>query len=194
MFFIILMVGICFVVAQGVASHRDGWFNQRQMKRLGNSGYAFVEHGGMWADIFTVSPAIALIISKYHMEYFSWWSVCIFTITTIITVCSVSYYELAGVTKPEAHTHYGTTTIAGWIHGFYAVIAMWVFILFFLTPISPEASAGDLLAVAILLSVLFPIGTIHFNPRWKWVRANTWQVAIELVIVWSIVTFKILTK
>ena len=194
MFFTIMTLGVSLVILQFIAAYFDGWFCQSQMRSLGNRGFAIVEHGGMWADILVVSPTLAFVVSRYHLNYLSWWSLCILVAIVIFTFWSLKHYESVGKIISEAHTHHGKTTFAGWIHGFYAAPAMWVFVLFLLTPVEPTASVRGLLLVALTLTVLFPLGLIKFNREWKWESSHSWQTGIELVVVWSVTIFRIIAR
>lgn len=192
LFFIILIIGIFFVVMQGIASYADGYFNQKQLLKKGIIGYSFIEHGGMWADVFVVSPAIALIMSSYDLRYFSWWSAVIFLLAVIASLKAGIEYQRIAVNNPEAHTHNGKTTIAGWIHGVYAVLGMWVFTMFLVTPITPHATPQHLIIVALFLTILFPLGIVSFNSKWKLKKGGIWQVIILTSIVWLIIITRLI--
>jgi hypothetical protein len=93
-------------------------------------------------------------------------------------------YAKGGIATPEAHTHDGYTTVAGWIHGLFAGIGVWVLLMFFLTPTSPPATARDILIVSAILTPFFFLGVTKFSRKWKFVNWVRWQVAGEIALVW----------
>jgi hypothetical protein len=194
LFFKVWCVGALFVIAQGVASYADGFFSQRQMLQKGIVGYSFVQHGGMWADFFLLSSMIALLVSCYDLHYFSKWSLTILFLAVIIPLIAGIFYRQMGSVIPEAHTHNGITTIAGRIHGVYAVLAIWVIILFVFTPVSPRPSVQHLIMLASALTLVFIFGVIKFNPMWKCSKEAAWQVIVATCSVWAIVGVKLLHK
>jgi len=195
-FFVIAGLSLLPIMAQWIAAYYDGYFNQRQIREYGKGKHAFaiIEHGGLWADIFCISLALGLIISGYELGYRKWWSLCLLVVSVILTYLPVRGYEKAAITVPEAHTHDGITTAAGWIHMVYASVVMWVLILFYLTTTTPKVSPRDLLIVTSLMTIWAPLGVIKFNPQWKWVRANTIQVGAEIAIFWAITITRIVMK
>ena len=72
MFWLVLTIGVILVLAQGVFSYRDGYLTKKQMATRGiRHGWSFLEHGGMWADIFIISPLIAYVSSQHQLAYVS---------------------------------------------------------------------------------------------------------------------------
>ncbi|HET8575224.1 MAG TPA: hypothetical protein VFM02_03595, partial [Candidatus Paceibacterota bacterium] len=167
-FWSIWILGIALVILQGFFAYRDGYFTQRQMRCTHGivSGWAFIEHGGMWADVFIVSPLVAFIVSRYDFNYTAWYSWVLLIADIALSIFAGRAYAEAGKKTPEAHTHHGKTTVAGWIHGFFAVVGIWIVALFFLTPARPPVSVTDLLIVAGILTPFFVLGIMKFNRRW----------------------------
>lgn len=162
------------------------------MQRQGiRNGYSFMEHGGMWADVFIISPLIAYVVTNYDLPYISWWSAIAFCIAAIAIVAAGMQYSKNSIEIPEAHAHGGKTTAAGWIHGLYAVISFWILILFYETAvISPKT----LFVLACILSVFLCIGFMGFSPRWSFKTVKTgekMQLAIEIIVVWIVTALKL---
>ena len=89
-FFVTWLIGIMFVVAQGIATYTGGYFSQSQMVARGiTNGWSFCNHAGMYADIFIVSPVIAYIMSNYELSYFSKWGAWMFVAVTILTAATL---------------------------------------------------------------------------------------------------------
>lgn len=191
-FWSILATGVALVVIQGIYAWMDGYLTQKQMRSHGTTnGWSFMEHGGMWADVFPISPLVAYITS-YKLEYFSWWGLGLLALSGILTVAAIKGYEKGGLKTPEAHTHDGRTTAAGWIHGLFAMVGLWIFALFYFTPITPSASPRDIVIVSLLLTPFFYLGVVKFSPRWKFEKWVRWQVAGEIVGLWVATTIRIL--
>jgi hypothetical protein len=194
-FWVILIVGITLVCLQGVCAYIDGYFTQTQIRSIHNirNAYSFMEHGGMWADAFIVSPIVAYIISTYRLLYISKIGILIFIIAVIISLVALHMYQEMGKTFPEAHTHFGHTPLAGWIHGLYAVAVIWICSMFYLTHVEPQPGM-DMIAVSIGLTALIILGVIKFNASWKWSKEAIIQVAVLILLIWGATAFKLLQR
>ena len=191
-FFVIIFVANLLVILQGIASHQDGYFSQKQMEAQGvSNGWAFIEHGGMWGDFFIISPVMALIVSRYHLGYLSSWGIVILLISVTFSLCAKYAFSKRGNYEPEAHSHDGRTTLTGWLHGVYEVPGYWIIPMFLLTLIKPQASMAHLLIVASALTVHVPLGVIKFNPRWKLSRLALGQTVLAISAVWLIVGYRL---
>lgn len=184
-FWSILGIGIALVVIQGISSWFDGYFTQSQMRSRGiTNGWAFIEHGGMWADVFVISPILAYAGSKYQLNYFSKWGVVILFVAVVVALAMGVMYERNGMVIPEAHTHDGMTTFAGWIHGLFAVAAIWTIALAYLSLTTPPMSRADTIAFSLLLTPFFYLGVAKFSERWVFDSFAKRQVAIEIAGLW----------
>src|SRR5262245_46437105 len=122
-FVLVLLTGVALVAAQGALSWVDGFLTQSQMRARGmTNGWSFLEHGGIWADLLLVSPVVAYVIANYRLAYFSQSGLLMLGGTISLAVIMGRRYVQTGITVPEAHTHSGRTTPAGWLHGVYAVL------------------------------------------------------------------------
>ena len=195
LFFVILLVANFLVVLQGISAYCDGYFSQKQMAARGvTNGWAFIEHGGMWGDVFLISPVIALIVSQYRPSYFSLGGIIVLMASITFSLCSKYAFSKRSETEPEAHCHGGRTTLAGWIHGVYEVWGYWVIPMFLLALTVPPASFSHLLIVAIALTIHLPLGVIKFTRRWKLSRPAFYQTAFSVSTVWILVLVKILQR
>ena len=186
-FFGILAVGIALVVVQGIASWLDGWLTQTQISARGiANGWSLMEHGGVWADAFIMSPILAYVASKYQLEYYSRKGRAMLTVAILISLSAGYAYHQVGTTMPEAHTHYGVTTLAGWIHGLFAVAAIWVCGMAYLGMTSPRVSRSDLVAISLILTPFFYLGVKKFSDRWVLTTEAKWQIALEIILLWAI--------
>jgi hypothetical protein len=185
MFWFVLLAGIALVIVQGILSYFDGYLTQAQMQAHGvTNGYSFMEHGGMWADVFVISPMVAYLTTKYRFGYTAWWSWLILGIALAITIGSAPIYNKIGLMFPVAHSHDGHTTAAGYIHGVFAVAVLWIAGMFYFTPTDPPASAHDLIGISALLTPFFFLGIVDFNSRWIFLKGAKIQLAVSILILW----------
>lgn len=188
----VLATGVMLVFIQGLFANADGYLTQKQMvsrKKTSNvNGYSFMEHGGMWADVFIVSPVVAWITGKYVLAYTSWWALSAIPICVTFIIIAGRGYRASSYRTPEAHCHHGKTTAAGWVHGIYALAAMCVLTLFYF---DPHATNGDLVIVSVVLSPFFFIGSAKWNARWfaSWKNDRFAQVqaVVGPIMLWIIV-------
>jgi len=92
---------------------------------------------------------------------------------------------------PEAHTHDGYTTVAGWIHGLYALLSAWIIVLFLISPFEGNIQEEHLLIIAVLLSIWATMGVVKFNPKWEWKNDNALQVVGEILTIWIVTEARI---
>jgi hypothetical protein len=150
-----------------------------------------MEHGGMWADVFVISPIVAYVVSKYQIDYFSKWGLVVLAFAIVISLAALYAYQKGGITTPEAHTHDDTTTIAGWIHAVFAVAAIWICAMVYLNLTTTPMSQRDIIVVSVLLTPFFFLGIAKFSERWVFSSTAKWQVAIEVVVLWAIAGIRI---
>ncbi len=187
-FWLVLAVGFALVFAQGVASYFDGYATQAQMRSRGYHGTSFMEHGGMWADVFIISPLVAYAMSKYQFEYTSTRAIIALFASLGLTFAALEVYRRVGIKLPEAHTHDGYTPIQGWIHALFAWAVIWFGIQIYLGWTAPVISRADLIGFAMLLTPFFYLGVAKFNEHWVFDTGARWQVAVGTIGIW-VVTF-----
>lgn len=189
MFWKVFFIGVVLVFIQGLFAFLDGYLTQKQMRIHGLTGYSFMEHGGMLADIILITPIVAYLISTYNFTYFSLRGLVIGVLVLGFVLFSLSQYTKTGIS--EAHQHNGRTTIAGWIHALYAAISLWYLISFYFSKLTPQISHRDLLAMAVILTIFFPLVVIKFSDNWSFHRNfPTVQICIECIMVWGVTGLK----
>lgn len=191
MFWTIWLCGALIVVIEGICAHWDGFLTQAQIAYFYrfHKAYSFMEHGGMWCDMFVLPPIVAIAISNYHLAYMSWQSAGFVGVSVAIMLYFHHSYKTTAAI-PEAGRHHGKVTPMGVIHGFYAVITMWILFLFYFCPISPVMRKSDLLKVSAGLMILFVIGVRKFSRKWKWATIDTIQVSIAWIIILIVTAYK----
>lgn len=182
----ILLVGIGLVLIQGLFAFFDRYLWQEQMRERGiTNGWSFMEHGGMWADVFVISPLVAYAASKYQLD-FSWRGLLALAGSLIVVLALVEVYRRGAIATPEAHTHDGKTTPAGWIHALFALAAIWVCVQIYLGWTTPMVSKWDIVVFSLILTPFFFLGVVKFSERWTFDPGAKWQVAAGIAAVWVI--------
>lgn len=177
------------ILLQGIAAYRDGFFTHRQMKSVHHidkkHGDSFLDHGGMWSDIFIVSPLVAYIINKYVFAYDSRLSLGVLFIAFVLwTVLALVVYAPSGMKRPEAYTRNGRVTDAGWAHVLYVAVATWIITMAYAGAMTPTISNMDIGIISFVLSIWAYFGVMKFNSHWsfdKWARV---QVLVEVIGLW----------
>ena len=178
----VLLASVGVVGVQGFLSWRDEYLTQSQLHRRGISpGWAFVEHGGMWADVFLVAPALAYVLANYELNFATPLSLLLLFLVAFFCLVMGCYYQRNGAMIPEAHAHDGRTTAAGWVHGVFAIAALWVLALFYLNMTTPRVSKTDLLYISLAMAAVNVIGVLKFNWQWRFDGPAVRQVAIGLI-------------
>ncbi len=102
----------------------------------------------------------------------------------MIVGIALNVYKKGGLRTPEAHTHDGSTTPAGWVHALFALGLIWVSLMFYFTPVRSKQDMLDVVLVSSLLTVLFVMGVIKWSPRWHFEKPVILQVAVEVAALW----------
>lgn len=200
-FLTVWLTGASLVLIQGYLAYHDGFLTENQMLRRHRikNGYSFMQHGGMWADMFVISPLVAYIVSKYDLAYSPnvqgniLWLPALSLLLVSIGVCLTAgvMFARSGKVIPEAHAHDGKTTVAGWIHGWFAMVCLWAILMFYLLPISPKVPDHEILAITGILSSFFFLGATKFTSRWTPKKQDLVQVLALSFVLWCITFVRI---
>ena len=191
-FLTVYVVLQCLVIGQVIAAYFDKRLYHWQMTKRGVGGYSLTDHGGIWFDLIVMSGLTAYIVGIYEMDYASLYGLLILGMVVAGLLAAGCGYRKAAIDfGGEAHTHDGRTTLAGWLHGVYAMCVAWTMTLFYLLPVSPLASTKDILMVTSVLTPFFYIGTVKFSIQWKLNRSAKRQTIIGIVIVWAVTLAKL---
>ena len=192
-FALVLAAEYAAIVLQGIAAWLDGYLTQAQMQSHGiMNGWSFMEHCGIWMDVIIISPAVAYFVSNHQFAYTSKWGMVAFVATLASWLVLIYLYQQGGKITPEAHTHYGTTTVAGWIYFVYAVLTTWVLVMAFISGLAtPAVSKLELSILAIALMPFFYYGVVKFSDRWTWSPLARYQVIVEILFVWTVTLFRV---
>ena len=155
------------VFVQGLMAWTDGFLTRGQLRARSITGWCLLEHGGIWADIFVISPLAAYVLAKYQVHWFSFGGLITLVLAVGCSLAAMTGWREGGSTTPEAHTHDGRTTAAGWIHGIYMVVGIAVFVQFFFANTTPAPATKELLVVAWILTPFFPLGVVKFSPKYR---------------------------
>jgi len=177
LFVLVLFFGEALIFLQGFAAFLDGYLSPLQMLEEGHQGYAFLQHGGMWADFFLITPLVAYLLGKYHFQHHPMMVLILAVAIAVWSALAIFVYAPAGKKNPEAHAHGGAVTIAGWEHVLYAAIATWIIAMAYLQDAVPKVSNTDIVIIAVILTIWSVFGVIKFSPAWKWGHLEVLQVA-----------------
>lgn len=171
------------VLFQAILANRDDYLiqGQRWTKPL---AYTLDEHGGWWTDMLVISPVFAFVASQNEVSYLSWRSFFILVLSGVVWGGLTGYYQEQARTDPEAHTHDGKTTPAGWIHVLFAVMATWFAGLYFFGGFETLPAPGQRLAMFVACWAIVVIGGVKFSKRWKWSLSTTIQsIVVALALM-----------
>lgn len=151
-------VSVLWVCMEGYLAYRNGMLTPAQMlaKYPGRRGLPFIAHGGMWGDIYIISPLIGFIVGTYGD---SWTLAQIVTMLAIgMALSSAMHWTYVQTPFPDSLAWKGEgITAAGWLHVIYmgAVFAI-IGLLYFCTP-NPNSLL--VLLTGLLLGIHVIIGT-----------------------------------
>lgn len=182
----VFSAGILLVIVQGECSNYDGYFTRSQMlwEHQLEKGNSFLQHGGMWSDVFVITPLVAYITGLNHLPYRSPWSLTFLGVDLAFWWIASRYFK--SLPLPEAHNHDGRITVAGWIHLGFAVIAMWILALFYFS----HPPMRELVVVSIILTPFFFLGIWKIDKDWRWNPVAVWVTIGGPVLVWSVVVWR----
>lgn len=191
-FFLVLGIGYAFILVAGMSALDRGWLRQRQICSRGIIGYSYLEHGGMRADTFLITPTVAYLAGSYQYPFFTRAGLSILILSCIAWYCLVRFvYQEGGKKEPEAYTHDGVTTEAGWLHGAYAALATWVLLMTYFSLVSPHISPSDLLLLSTILTFFFYWGVRKHNSQWIFKPQDKIQVGASIALVWIVTGMKL---
>lgn len=166
-FWKILLVGEGLVALQIWFAWRDGYLSQSQ-RRGKPPAFVLLEHGGIWMDCLFLTPAIAWVASHNTIGYFSPIGVFYFVISALVWSLLLVFYQRQSRKAPEAHAHDGETTVAGHLHGLYAILATWFALLYFFGGFKTMPSELDHLLMFGGLLTIPLFGSVKFSKWWPW--------------------------
>ena len=160
MLFCILLCMLELVVfLEGYLTFQRGFFMRSQGKTSSKKIGYFIEHVGMWGDVFIVSPLIAYLISQYYI-YWSWVSVsyclapCLMIGAIATHLSRQSSYHL-----DDSFNEDGRTLPAGWLHIGYTVVSLTAILLYYFG--TPRSNTREhVLLVTGVLSFHLAIGIL----------------------------------
>jgi len=192
-FWLALAIGEFLILLQGIAAYKDGFLTHAQMLYVHNicdtEGYSFMNHGGMWSDFFLITPLSAYLIEKYTFTGDFYTEIFIGVVALLLWLAlAVFVYAPSGIKMPEAYTHSGDVTVAGWLHVIYAAVATSVIAMMYIGMVTPTISHTDIIIMSSILSVWAYLGVVKFTSNWSfWENKIVMsQVAVEIAGIWLI--------
>lgn len=156
MFWIWLLFAVP-VLVQGWCAHKDEFLTARDVQFRRIQGLPFLYHGGMWSDVVLFAPMMAYLISKHGGQWSTLQISVAAAVGFVLSFLMHIFYVQGGKVIPEAHTHDGVLTAAGWIHLAYMAAGIAVLALYYLS--TPGLYPTEVWKISGLLFVHFLIGT-----------------------------------
>lgn len=166
-------VSVLCVLMEGCLAYRNGMLTPAQMsaKYPDWRGLPFITHGGMWGDVFIISPLVGLIVGTYGG---GWTLVQIVTMLGIAMALSgVMHWTYVQTPFPDSLAWKGEgITAAGWLHVIYMGVAFAIIgLLYFCTP-SPNPPlvllTGLLLSIHVIIGTHIPLGVFNELEPMEW--------------------------
>lgn len=185
-------IGFFLIALQAIAAYSESYLHTGQKYRPGLVSYTLTQHGGAWSDLLVITPLLVWICGWYEFRYLSVGSIAIFVISVAVWWWLAQIYQENGKFAPEAYTHEGRTTPAGWLHLVYAVLATWILAMTFLPGMAiQEVSAFDLVLTGIALTLWAVFGVMKFSHYWRWDPMGVKQVVATVTVIWLIVIIRL---
>ena len=138
------------IALQALAAHFDSFLTVNEMQRRGiQQGLPLLWHGGIWGDVFLVSPLAALLCKKYCQA----WSVDDVIVAGMwsVSLTVILAWVFTFGTTPSAHGQDSTASLAGILHLAYIAIAIFVFLLFYLFTAHKTAFTPRLVTILLIV-------------------------------------------
>jgi hypothetical protein len=172
-----------FVLLQIPFAWRDRYLFRSQ-RAYYFKGFTLCEHGGWWIDLLVVSPVFAWVASNNAVRYWSPVSFLLAAISAFAWIYLCRVYSEQAKTSPEAHTHGGRTTFAGYVHAIFAIISSWFASLYFFGGFETLPTGAQRLVMSLALWTIAVIGGVKFSRQWKWTKSTTIQsIGVALVLM-----------
>jgi len=147
------------VLWQSYLAWHDWMLFPSDLKRGKNKGYGlpFLCHGGMWGDVFIVSPLVAAIVGFFGAQWAPVHVVAAAAVGFGLSDFLHGTYKAGSFACPEAHVREGRLTGAGTVHFVYMGAAFAVLLLYYIRAMSAD-EYPHVLAVSTLLTIHVMIG------------------------------------
>ncbi|OGG49031.1 hypothetical protein A3G63_01140 [Candidatus Kaiserbacteria bacterium RIFCSPLOWO2_12_FULL_52_8] len=177
-------------VLQIAAAWYDRHLTQAELKEDGiYNSWSAMEHGGLWADILVIPFMVAYVVGKYELDPLSARGFCSLAGIIVFVRVALELYRRKGITFEDWGDHCihdKKIFPAGWLHGLFAVMAIWVMLQVYLGWTTPPVSKTDLLIFSGLLTPLFVLMIVKLSDRWVFDVFAKKQIAISIIGLWII--------
>ncbi len=179
--------GIFLLLVQATAAFFDGYAFPSQLKARGvTRGYAFIQHGGMWADLLLLIPLVSYLVSSHSFAYTSVGSIILLALSFLFwVVLTFFFYVHVGERVPGAHAHDGHVTVAGVAHIIFASLVTWILAMVYLPGLTnPAVSSRVIIIVFGVLTLWAYLGVRGLSKNWRESHVDEWQIDTEIVFIW----------
>lgn len=187
------------VFLMALLAYQDGMLFPSQMVARYPIGFPFIANGGMWGDLFFVTPALYLI-GKHHEEWGVWlWPALVLGVLASYAMHHFVYLRgalpdsLAGGGRPISP--------AGWVHVGYFAVCIALVGLFYLrsTPTTEDVTwVGILLGLHVVVANHVPFHYINRHYKFPWCTiifenepAALWTLGVALAMLVTATVMKL---
>jgi hypothetical protein len=184
--FILALSSVLLVLIEAGLTYLDGMFLPSQMVMRYPIGFPFISNGGMWGDLFFVTPVL-YIIGKYHEQWGVW--LCPAIILGVAVSYAMHHFVYLKGTLPDSLAGGGRPiSPAGWIHVAYFGIGFALITLFYFCSAAMNDDViwvGILLALHIIVANHVPFYYIakHYNFAWCTTIFDTEAAPLRILLV-----------
>ena len=143
------------VALQAVYAYRDGYLTMAQAKRLDHTPRktlaVWIEHPGMWGDIFIVSPICAYILARFRGSWNSHGLLLSLLVSLIAGTVMLVLWKKGSKDLDESLARDEKLTVSGWLHGAYMAVAIFCLVLFFVFTPSALISRAEARWISCLM-------------------------------------------
>jgi hypothetical protein len=173
------------MIVQAFAAADEGYLTRAQMLTRGiGRGYSLLQHGGYSADLF-VTLLIAYLMGRYGFAIISWPSLGLLMLATTFWLGATVVFSKAALNTPEAHTHDGRTTVAGWLQVVYASLASWIVLMTYCGLTAKPVTHSDLFITSLVLTPWAVMGVMKWSKDWHWDNTSRTIVTAEIAFIWT---------
>lgn len=146
--------------------------------------FSFSEHP-IWLIDTALSLLTAYLWPRYEFDSSSAMGISTAMVSIIVVLAILNIWRRMGVKIGDHCSHEGVVTTAGWIHGIFFVVMLWIFAQVYLGLTIPMVPTAQLIWLSIFFTIFFPLGVVKFSPRWRWDRMAVYQTVGLVTGVWS---------
>lgn len=161
MCWIVTACSIAMVTLQGLLAFIDNFFTRKQAIEQGFVGPAtpFIAHGGMWGDVFLLSPLLGYVVYTHGQEWSAAEIITCSLLGWLISIGMHRMYAQASDKVPNFLAHNQKLTPAGSIHMIYMAEILCLLLLFFFC--SANLHKKEVVWISVILVIHTNLGVVQ---------------------------------